>query len=147
MVKAELSPQSKATDPKDYLWSFPGCPVKVRLSLSVVAELQRRFDKSAPSREEGLLVGGTANGFTMISGYRPLSNVGSRDRRDAVAALLESTGNQQVVGYYRFDGQDTLRLTESDISLAGTFFPKPHQVFLLIQPSNTGPANSAFFFW
>jgi protein TonB len=38
-------------------------------------------------------------------------------------------------------------LNEADRSIAEALFRDPHQVVLLIQPAETGPANASFFFW
>src|SRR3954447_25572390 len=71
-----------------YLWSFPGCPVKVRLSVSVIAELQQRLEKCKDAvREEGLLLGGLSEGVTQIEDCLPVPDNGFRDRPDALARL------------------------------------------------------------
>ena len=52
-----------------------------------------------------------------------------------------------MVGYYRAQRQTKLRLAESDLALAKTFFHDRSNVILLIQPENSGPPNATFFFW
>ena len=56
-------------------------------------------------------------------------------------------GEPSRVGYYRIQHGGSLRLNEHDLSLAAAAFPDPWQVFLLIQLSDSGPANATFFFW
>src|SRR4051812_24396747 len=130
-----------------YLWSFPGCPVKVRLCLSVIAQLQQRLESKDGVREEGLLLGGLAGDATLIEDCRPVRDDGFRDRTDALARLVTAAGQDRVAGYYRFEGPGPLRLAPDDFPLAKNLFAKPHQVILLIQRSAVGPSRAAFFFW
>src|SRR6185295_9502102 len=67
---------------------------------------------------------------------------------NVIAALSpDLPGELSRVGYYRIQHGGSLRLTESDLSLAAAAFPDPQQVFLLIQLTDSGPANATFFFW
>ena len=51
-----------------------------------------------------------------------------------------------LVGYYRIELSDSLRLTGADLELAQACFTKPYEVFLVIQPTGFGPPNASFFF-
>jgi hypothetical protein len=138
--------RATAAHPRYYAWSFPGCPVRVNLALKVVSEIERRLAQDENSRDEqGMLLGSWTDGTTEISGFAPVP--AGNDRRDAVGRLTEAVGENRVVGYYRCEQGEGLRLNDGDLSLAQTFFPKPHQVFLLVQGAATGPSSATFFFW
>ena len=124
--------------PKYYVWSFPGCPIKVRLSLELVREWQTAVEdcRAAPN-QEGVLLGSTVEGATEITAHAPIRPGG----------LPAASGSDSVVGYYRLKPGAGLRLSEEEVSLAKTCFAKPHQVVLAIEPSTAGSATAAFFFW
>ncbi|MDQ6758280.1 MAG: hypothetical protein M3Z32_00270, partial [Acidobacteriota bacterium] len=52
-----------------------------------------------------------------------------------------------VVGYYRVEAGEMLRLSPHDIELAERFFPAPSSVILLIHPERMGPPKAGFFHW
>jgi len=133
--------------PKRYTWSFPGSPVKIQIALEVVERLQEQFrqtTKDAP--QGGCLLGVTTGSATEILDFHPLSDPQPTQAAD-LAERIPSSVNLEPVGYYRTTTDPVLRLTESDIALAKAVFPQPHQVFLLIQSSDSNPANATFFFW
>ncbi len=53
----------------------------------------------------------------------------------------------QAVGYFRVQRDGELRLSREDLALAEKAFSKPHEVVLLIESGDAGPANASFFFW
>src|SRR4029077_14210101 len=65
---------------------------------------------------------------------------------EIVATVSQDGGKRLLVGYYRAEAGDSLRLNDGDLSLARTFFAQPYQVFLIIQPTGFGPPNASFFF-
>ena len=66
--------------------------------------------------------------------------------RDLIAALPKRQSELSLVGYYRTERGETLRLHDNDRSLAEAFFGEPHQVLLVIQSAGFGPPNATFFF-
>ncbi len=141
MATAEKYP---VTVPRHYVWWFPGSPVKVYLDLHVIEQLQERLRDTGPGvTEQGLLFGSTPEGATEVSDFEPAYN---RSVPDMIAALPEEQRKHLLVGYYRAEWGDTLRLNENDSSLAKQCFAEAYQVFLVIQPNGFAPPNAAFFF-
>lgn len=124
-----------------YAWWFPGSPVRVHLALDVVRRLKEQLHHGeAPA--EGLLFGKATDGTTEVADFQPAPGCVP----EAVAALAKDGGQPLLVGYYRIESGDTLRLNESDLALAHACFPRPYQVFLVIQATGFGPPNASFFF-
>jgi len=135
---------SASTDPRHYIWWFPGSPVRVHVDLCVIEGLQERLRDSEPERvEHGLLFGQILQGAVEISEYQPVSN---RSVPETIAALAAEPRKRLLIGYYRSEHGEALRLNEDDLFLFKTFFGKPYQVFLLIQPNAFAPPNATFFF-
>ena len=137
MAVAELS---TLTEPKYYVWWFPGSPVKVHLALGVVQRLTERLQPSV--RDEGLLFGRTLDGTTEILDFQPASG---RTISDLIASHNRRP-QPDLVGYYRTETGDALQLTDADRSLDVAFFGGPNQVLLLIQQATFGVPNASFFF-
>jgi protein TonB len=128
--------------PEHYVWGFPGSPLKVHLELDLVKRLRDQIQsKSRGPAENGLLFGRAVPGITEIFDFQPAEN----NVAEAAAAVTDQRGQRMLVGYYRIETGPTLRLSEDDIRLAATAFPKRYQVFLLIQPNGSG-SNATFFF-
>jgi len=133
------------------VWSFPGAPVQIHLYFEVVHGIRQYLQQTSaagPSvSAKGLLLGKIVMpGLPEISGFQPLSgNPGELE--EAIAFFKNSGSDLLPLGYFRIHAEEHLALTPEDISLAQTFFSDPNSVFLLIQPSETGPANAGFFFW
>ena len=143
-----------ALSPGSYIWTFPGCPIQIRIRLEIVDALQRLVERAqnpgtlAPFAG-GLLLGDTAcRGVTEVVGYEPLAGL---DAAAFEAAIGEA--ESEVVGFFRvLSGNPTqpsagLRMTEDDATLAARFFNQPSSVVLLIETVETGAAKGAFFFW
>jgi hypothetical protein len=133
-----------STDPRHYIWWFPGSPVRVHVDLCVIEGLQARLrDPARGIVEHGLLFGRVFEGAIEISEYQPVSN---RSVPDAIAELPAAPRQRLLIGYYRTEHGESLRLNGNDLLLFKTFFGKPYQVFLLIQPKAFAPPNATFFF-
>lgn len=133
------------TDPSQYVWWFPGSPVKVHVDLRVITELQERLrDTGLGMAESGLLFGRVLEGATEILEFRPASSLSVPEM---IAEFAAERGKRLLVGYYRTEYGETLRLNEDDLSLFKTFFGKPYHVFLLIQPNAFAAPNATFFFY
>jgi hypothetical protein len=133
-----------AAAPEFYIWSFPGCPIRVYLALAVVRDLNRLIQKSeAKAAKDGVLTGRMAGGKILITGFEIPEYCGEPD---AIAELAQRRG-EEAAGYFRLNrGGEMLQLSERDVALADCVFPKPNQVILLVQPAGAGPASAAFFF-
>src|SRR5215472_10663526 len=72
---AALAPESS---PGSYTWTFPGCPIQIRVRLDVVDALQQLVERAQDSENAepvsgGLLLGDTASpAVTEIAGIEPL---------------------------------------------------------------------------
>lgn len=132
------------TDPRHYVWWFPGSPVKVHLDLQMVQRLKDRLQSiGTGAAEEGLLFGRTFEGVAEILDFQPASNC---TLTGMIAALPKQHGKRFLMGYYRTEEGETFHLTQKDISLAEECFPKPHQVFLMVHSNGFGSPNATFFF-
>lgn len=133
-----------SADPRHYIWWFPGSPVRVHLDLSVIEGLQKRLKDTGPGTpDHGLLFGRVAEGATEILDYQPASG---RSMPEMSAELAAEPRRRFLVGYYRTEHGEALRLNEDDLFLFKTFFGKPHHVFLMIQPNAFEAPNATFFF-
>jgi hypothetical protein len=147
---AALAP---AFSPGSYTWTFPGCPIQIRLRLEIVDALQRLIERAqdlgASAPPGGLLLGDSASpGVTEIAGIQPLEAL---DSETAEAAVGEA--ECEVVGFFRaapgssLQPGASLRMTEDDVALAGGLFRQPSSVVLLIETVEAATAKAAFFFW
>jgi TonB-like protein len=137
-----------AIEPKYYVWSFPGCPLKVHLDLKLVERLQKqpRHATDVSSISQGLLLGRTLGTVVEINDFQPLPSAETKDIEQAIAALADEGGQQLLMGYYRFQHGGVLRLSDHDLTLAEASFTEAKHVFLLIQTADSGPATGSFFF-
>lgn len=141
--KTELTENYSSVGSGYYAWWFPGSPIRVHLSLDVIRRLRERLQLAGPQVErEGLLFGKVTEGATEVLDFQPASG----HVPGAVAALARDGGQPTLIGYYRTDFGNGLRLTDKDLALAQACFPKPYQVFLLVQPSGFGSPTASFFF-
>ena len=139
-----ITATTASTDSQHYIWWFPGSPVRVHLDLCVIDGLQERLrDRGVGIAEQGLLFGRVLAGAIEIFEYQPVSR---RNVPETIAALPAESRERLLIGYYRSEQGDALRLNENDLSLFQAFFGKPYHVFLLIQPSAFAPPNATFFF-
>jgi hypothetical protein len=133
-----------STNPGHYIWWFPGSPVKVHVDLRVIEGLHQRLRH--PRRglaEHGLLFGRVFEGAIEILEYQP---VAGRTVPEAIAKLPAEPRKRLLIGYYRTEHGEALRLNEDDLFLFKTFFGKPYHLFLLIQPKAFASPNATFFF-
>jgi hypothetical protein len=131
---------SAPTEPKYYVWWFPGAPVKVHLGLDVVQRLRPHL-KSAVA-DEGLLLGTVRNATTEVLDFQPASGRLISD----LLALHDGQPQRSVVGYYRTQTGDALHLNDADLSRDARFFGGPHDVLLVIQQVPSGIPKASFFF-
>ena len=130
-------------DAERYVWWFPGSPVKVHLDLKVVRRLNERLASNGIGTSGiGLLFGRIQDGATEILDFLPVAGA---TVASAVGAL-QGERERSLVGYYRTEEGETFHLNAQDRSLAEEYFPKPHQVSLVIHFNGFGPPNATFFF-
>jgi len=148
---AALAPESH---PGLYIWTFPECPIQIRVRLEVVTAFERLVEGPRDSAGQrafagGLLLGDTASpGVTEVAGIEPLAVLDGA----AVEAAI-GKAEHKVVGFFRMASTGTaqpgacLRMTEHDAALAAGYFHQPSSVVLLIEIVETAPAKATFFFW
>ena len=140
--------------PGSYTWTFPGCPIQIRLRLEIVDAFKRLMERAqdrgtAVPVSGGLLLGDTASpGVTEIAGMEPLAALDSVTVEAAI-----SKAECEVVGFFlAISGSSlqpgaSLRMTEDDVALASGFFRQASSVVLLIETAEDGMSKAAFFFW
>jgi hypothetical protein len=140
--------------PGSYTWTFPGCPIQIRLRLEIVDAFERLMEHAQHQSmtvpvSGGLLLGDTASpGVTEIAGMEPLVAL---DPETVEAAI--SKAECEVVGFFRaVSGSSlqpgaSLRMTEDDVALASGLFRQPSSVVLLIETAEAATSKAAFFFW
>jgi hypothetical protein len=143
-----------AFSPRCYTWTFPGCPIQIRIRLEIVAVLQRLIERAhapgtlgAPAC--GLLLGDTETpGVTQVAGIEPLAGL---DAAAVKAAITKA--EYEVVGFFRaLSGNPAqpgagLRMNKDDVMLAAGVFNQPSSVVLLIETVETAAAKATFVFW
>jgi len=142
------------SSPGSYTWTFPGCPIQIRVRLDIVDALQHLVERAQDPETEapmsgGLLLGDTASpGVTEIAGIEPLVGLDT--------ATVEATIGRaecEVVGYFRVARGSVLQpgaglqMTEDDVTLAAGLFRQPSSVVLLIETIEAATAKAVFFFW
>jgi hypothetical protein len=153
-LEEELNMAAPAFSPGSYTWTFPGCPIQIRIRLEIVDALQRLVGQvqdpgTLAAFAGGLLLGDTTSaGVTEVAGIEPLARLDAA----AVEAALGKAACE-VVGFFRaVSGDPTqpgarLRMTGDDVTLAAGFFNQPSSVVLLIETVKQAPAKATFFFW
>ena len=129
-----------------YVWWFPGCPLRIHLELNFVERLQRRLKDPLSIPDNGLLLGSALGNTITILEFVPFPRHGAWDPGKDLPALIKEQRSGLVVGYYRTDQEEFLRLNSADLELADTFFKESYQVFLLVQAGGPPPATAGFFF-
>jgi periplasmic protein TonB len=142
---AAVKEQSPSPEPQSYIWSFPGAPVRIHLALEVVQLLAPRFQGKEGATQFGLLLGHVDGLAIVVSDFQVLASSETLAVKTALARLSASSGRPAVVGYYRSQRQEGLRLDDQDLALAESFFRAPSDIILLVQ-AGPAPANATFFF-
>ncbi len=144
----------------DYVWTFPGSPIRIHLSLAVVTRLREQlftgFDPSSSREIGGLLLGKVQAGGIHVKGIRSfcpadkssyfiLSDIDKVNLKDVIKE--QQGAGSLVVGYFRSDQRGGIRLSEEDLSLSRELFSDPEQVFLIISKPDNNMPKAGFFFW
>ena len=139
-----------------YLWAFPGTPLTIRLKLSLVPRLRAlipRNVQNTPVECGGFLLG--TGGPTVVSIDDIYLLTFPRQSPHFLFTEAEKVlfregickHANQVVGYFRTDLREGVRLYEEDLSLISELFAHPSDVFLVIDASEAGTPMAGFFFW
>jgi hypothetical protein len=151
--ESNMAAMAPAFSPRSYTWTFPGCPIQIRIRLEIVDVLQHLVERpqdpgTVAAIAGGLLLGDTASpGVTEVVGIEPLAGLDAA----AVEAAI-GKAECEVVGFFRALSGDpakpgaNLRMTGDDVTLAAGFFNQPSSVVLLIETVETA-AKAVFFFW
>jgi hypothetical protein len=142
--------------PTHFTWGFAGAPVLVEMSLAAVEQIELELWRATRSAEPsgvhlgGILLGSfdAAEALVRVEDIASISCAPEEFHTYLALALHElARGKNPLapVGFYR--SSSLLALDRSDLSLADTYFSKPGDVFLIIRPSERGPAAAGFFFW
>ena len=153
-----MVPSLDQTTSESYVWAYPGCPVRILLSLNVIEQLQAEVSQSAAWRGEigGLLIRSKRSkpGTLRIVDFIPLP--GEQQPSDphfklSSASLAEAIArcpsDSKIVGYYRTDSDQRVHLRAEDLDTIQQWFKDPASVFLVIAPANNGRPTAGFFFW
>src|ERR1700693_5491719 len=106
------------TDTRHYIWWFPGSPVRVHVDLCVIEGLQERLRDPVRGRvEQGLLFGRVLQGAIEIFEYQPIFN---RNVPKTIASRAAEPRKRLLIGYYRSEHGEALRLNENDLFLFKT---------------------------
>jgi len=154
-----------ASNVKSYLWSFPGCPVRIHISLDLMERIRREILALAPEGREvgGLLLGSTfpQTADVQVLDYFLIAPPALRDASaqtaeesqylvcsDGLARALAncSATQRQVVGYFRTHLGPRIQLSPEELDCIRKNFRDAKNVFLVIRPHD-GRASAGFFFW
>src|SRR4051794_1325080 len=122
-----------------YTWSFPICPHRVSIDLSVVEALQAELADSHESLY-GLLFGEVRDGITHVCGWHTLPDLTIQSVGEALPRF------PGAVGYYTIRDGSAFILTPAEAAIANEHF-EPGSVVLLVERRRKGPAEATFFFW
>lgn len=147
---AELAPE--------YVWGFPGTPVRIHLRLAVVARLREHLLQKSASGEAskeigGLLLGESRPGHVEINDFhlfetdRPDRHFILSDTEKASLRKVVQTRGSTVAGYFRSDLRGAIRLSKEDLSLIQDTFRNPSHVFLVMRLEDEAMPMAGFFFW
>jgi hypothetical protein len=151
-------PSLNQTSSESYVWAYPGCPVRILLSLNVIEQLQAEVSQSAPWRGEigGLLIRSKKSkpGAIRIVDFIPLP--GAQKAPDPrfklpseslAEAIARCPSDCKIVGYYRTDADQRVHLRPDDIETIQQWFKDPASVFLVIAAGDHARFTAGFFFW
>jgi hypothetical protein len=169
ILRSTAEPDSDAAERTDsFTWTFPGAPVRINIRFDLISRLQTELsqhkgsDKDASNVEiGGVLLGHKGRAPTTVEIHDCIRipceyqsdglytlNVSELERLRQVDSGLEERAvhGLSVVGYFRTQSKDVLRLRDAEIELVRKRFPDPSSVVLLIETSRE-QNEAGFFFW
>jgi hypothetical protein len=149
--------------PREYLWAFPGAPIRIHIRVAVVARLRDHLlqdynsDPALQTEKGGLLLGTVRTNNVEITDFEPFrpdrterNFILSNSEKEFLRITLENKprgSHTSVVGFFRSDFRKGVQLYEDDLALAKQFFSHPAQVFLIVHPEKDRTPDAGFFFW
>jgi hypothetical protein len=169
ILRSTAEPDSDAAERTDsFTWTFPGAPVRINIRFDLISRLQTELsrhkgsDKNASNVEiGGVLLGHKGHAPTTVEIHDCIRipceyqsdglytlNVSELERLRHVDSRLEGRAvhGLSIVGYFRTQSKDVLRLRDAEIELVRKQFPDPSSVVLLIGTSRE-QNEAGFFFW
>jgi outer membrane biosynthesis protein TonB len=139
-----------------YPWSVAACPVNVFLDIPLADRL-RAAATASDVEIGGRLVGHIEDDTTVITDFELVESehrrgqayaLSSRDERQLRSKLAgRRRPGREVVGFFRSHRRPGMFLDAADFHTLSDHFSNPHQVALLVRPSDDGSATGGFFFW
>jgi hypothetical protein len=137
-----------------YVWSFPGCPLRVHFSIPLIERLVAELNPAAEGVETGgFLIGKSEGAITQVVDFHPVpcDSPGSEYTPSTPATLsrfeesLAQTGSM-AVGYYRIQKRGINQLTDDDLAVIIRYFTGPGNIHLVMGPTHEGPLMAGVFF-
>ncbi len=137
-----------------FCWEFPGSPLRINISLGVISRLRAELDQHEGLRSGGAQVGGVLLGRRNTPNTLEIDDyvwVSSEGPQSEYAVNLEALERLRlvytfVVGYFRTQADDDLRLRDAEVNFIRNHFADPTDAVLLIQTARE-PYTAGFFFW
>jgi len=136
------------------------CPRSVILGLRVAVLESFTSGPHGGAEVYGILYGTHGGHEVRIAEFQPIAfqsalagtiPLSEEERRAFAAALgpMVQKGDPkglEPVGWFRAHPHSELSLTARDLEIAGTFFPEPHQVVMILRPSDVQQSLVRFFY-
>jgi hypothetical protein len=148
---ATRRPASDGTTQADWFtWTFPGAPVCVKIGFDLVSRLQAEIKALSDLEIGGVLIGSARpeQAIVEIHDYIRISGGDHPDNgyRLAPEELERLRQACRVIGYFRTQSEDALRLRDDELDMVRTQFPDRSNVVLLIRTS-TAHNTAGILFW
>src|SRR5436190_23980886 len=158
-----MSSSAASLAPAEYVWKFPGSPIRIHIPLDVISQLRSQLNLERTAEPEnacecgGLLLGAVENSRVHITDFEPfslepgqrnfiLSEAQKLQLEKVIAGRRGKTKTAAVVGYYRSDLRGGIQLRAQDLALIDTLFVERSDVFLVICSSDMGNSMVGCFF-
>jgi hypothetical protein len=139
-----------------YVWSYPGCPVRIVISLNVIQQLQAEIAQAVswPGEIGGLLIcsNPSKRGTIRIVDFIPLPRESELSGSPfqlspefLAEAIARCPSDNKIAGYYRTDMYQSVLLRPEDLETIEQFFREPTSIFLVIAPSDACQSSAGFF--
>lgn len=154
MTVAEPSFEQQTPSSEQYIWTFPGAPIRVHLDLAIVERLRELLLKTDSGQASGFLLGSATSPTTVkITDSREIPN-NEGDPAKLVenmeglrSSIQAETNGLTIVGFYRHRNGEGLQLEKDDLLVMQNHLSEPANVFLLIRSVPDAEATAGFFFW
>ena len=148
-----------SVDSRSYVWSYPGCPLRVHLSFAVIEQLREDILQATPHGQEsgGLLIGkkrSKPGAPVKIIDFVPLpprdqssSSYFALSADQLAEVVARCPSDSEVVGFYRTALDRQIHLRPEDLDSIRVAFHNPLDVFLVIAAKDGGRLTAGFFLW